>query len=167
MRITEPAAPPTGLRRRFLRAPIHLYRIGLGRVLGRRFLLLHHVGRRSGRPRQTVLEVVNHEDTSGGFVVAVGFGKQTDWYRNLRAHPAARIESGRERVAVAAEFLDPEEAAEFMARYGRRHPKVAPRLCAAMGFDVDGSEADYRAAGRHLRFVRLHRTYRPVSGPRR
>ncbi len=39
-----------------MRAPIGPYRIGLGGLLGRRFLLLEHVGRRSGLPRHTVID---------------------------------------------------------------------------------------------------------------
>ncbi|MEE2033513.1 nitroreductase family deazaflavin-dependent oxidoreductase [Rhodococcus chondri] len=158
MRLTEPAPPPTGLRRRLMRAPIHLYRAHLGFLLGRRFLLLEHRGRKSGQPRTVVVEVVNHDDTTEGFVVAVGFGRKTDWYRNLRAHPAARVESGHERTAVTAEMLEPDEGSAFMAHYAERHPKVAARLCAMMGFQVDGSDADFREAGRRIRFVRLRRT---------
>ena len=47
--------PVTGLKRIMFRAPIFLYRIGLGGLLGKRFLLLNHIG------RKTVMEVVNHD----------------------------------------------------------------------------------------------------------
>jgi hypothetical protein len=42
-----------------------------------------------------------------------------------------------------------------MARYARRHPRLARRLCSFMGFEVVGSEAAFRSAGRSLPFVRL------------
>jgi len=157
MRVTEPAPPPTGLRRHLLRAPIHLYRRHLGVLLGRRFLHLEHRGRKSGQWRHVVLEVVNHDDTRDGFVVAVGFGPTTDWYRNLKADPHAFVESGRERVAVTAEFLGEGEGADFMAHYASEHRRTAAKLCAVMGFEVDGSDADFREAGRRIRFVRLRR----------
>ena len=38
--------------------PIYLYRLDLGRLLGHRFLLLVHRGRKSGLLRETVLEVI-------------------------------------------------------------------------------------------------------------
>ncbi|SEK55561.1 hypothetical protein [Nonomuraea pusilla] len=41
--------PPSGLRRALWRLPVHLYRAGLGRLLGGRLMLLTHVGRVSGR----------------------------------------------------------------------------------------------------------------------
>ena len=44
------AEPPTGLARLLWRAPIWMYRLHLGRLMGGRFLLLHHTGRVSGKP---------------------------------------------------------------------------------------------------------------------
>ncbi|MDX5970037.1 nitroreductase family deazaflavin-dependent oxidoreductase [Rhodococcus opacus] len=155
MKVTQRPDPPTGLRRAFFRAPIHLYRWHLGFLLGRRFLLLEHIGRKSGKPRRVVLEVVNHDAVDDGYVVAVGFGPKTDWYRNLRARPAVMIQVGRRRLPVDAEFLGPEAGAEFMAHYGGEHPKLGVRLAKVMGFEVDGSAADFRDAGREIRFVRL------------
>lgn len=46
--------PRTRMQRALFRAPILLDRLGLGGLLGHRFLLLTH----TGRPRQVVLEVV-------------------------------------------------------------------------------------------------------------
>ncbi|MFZ2178058.1 MAG: nitroreductase family deazaflavin-dependent oxidoreductase [Rhodococcus sp. (in: high G+C Gram-positive bacteria)] len=155
MKVTRRPAPPTGIRRAFLRAPIILYRWHLGPLLGRRFLLLEHVGRTSGKTRQVVLEVVNHDAVDDGYVVAAGYGPKSDWYRNLRARPDAAIQVGRRRSAVTAEFPDTEVGAEFMAHYAAAHPKVGVRLAKAMGFEVDGSDADFREAGRNISFVRL------------
>ncbi|CAM3246279.1 nitroreductase family deazaflavin-dependent oxidoreductase [Prescottella defluvii] len=158
MRIIQRPSPPTGFKRRFLRMPIQLYRWHLGGLLGHRFLLLEHVGRRSGKPRQVVLEVVDHDDTSDGWVVAAGFGTASDWYRNLTAHPRARVRVGRRESVVDADFLGTEEGGDLMAHYGSLHPRIGVRLCKSMGFEVDGSADDFREAGRHIHFVRL----RPV-----
>lgn len=155
MRITQRPSPPTGVKRRLLRMPVTLYRWHLGWLLGRRFLFLEHVGRRSGKTRQVVLEVVEHDDTSGDWVVAAGYGTASDWYRNLTAHPRAHVQSGRHRTAVDADFPGIEEGGDLMAAYGAAHPKLGVRLCASMGFEVDGSVDDFREAGRHIHFVRL------------
>ena len=50
--------PPQGCSRLLFRAPVWLYRLGLGGLFGKRMLLLNHTGRKSGLPRQAVLEVV-------------------------------------------------------------------------------------------------------------
>ncbi len=57
--------PPKGIKRLFFRFPIVLYKIGLGPLLGERFLKLTHTGRKSGLERETVLEVVKHNREAG------------------------------------------------------------------------------------------------------
>ncbi|MBC9715069.1 nitroreductase family deazaflavin-dependent oxidoreductase [Streptomyces sp. TRM66268-LWL] len=148
-------APPTGLRRALFRAPIRLYRMGLGALVPGRLLLLNHIGRVSGQARQVVVEVVEHERSTGAYIVCSGFGPRAQWYRNLRAHPDVTIQVGARRLAVHAEPLDAEEGGAFMAGYAARHPRAARKLAKFMGFRVDGSLADYRAPGRELPFVRL------------
>ena len=49
-----------GILARLFRVPVYLYRWHLGWLFGHRCLLLTHIGRRSGRKRQTVLEVVEY-----------------------------------------------------------------------------------------------------------
>ncbi|MFE3181054.1 hypothetical protein ACFXKR_09165 [Streptomyces violascens] len=49
--------PPVGRRRTLSRLPVHLYRLGLGPLFGKRLLLLIHTGRVSGRARKVVVEV--------------------------------------------------------------------------------------------------------------
>ncbi|WP_435214776.1 nitroreductase family deazaflavin-dependent oxidoreductase [Streptomyces sp. bgisy034] len=155
--------PPTGWRRLAFRLPIRLYRAGLGPLLGTRFLLLHHTGRKSGRRRQVVLEVVSYDRQTDTWTVASGFGPKSDWYQNLRHRPEAVIQFGRRRFRVTAHFLSPEEGADVMADYARRHPRAARRLSSLMGFPTDGGEAAYRRIGEATPFVRLKGTPVPSS----
>src|SRR5215813_680318 len=67
------------------RAPVYLYRWHLGWLLDHRFLLLTHTGRRSGRRRQTVLEVVEYRKAGPEAVVMSAFGRDADWLRNIEA----------------------------------------------------------------------------------
>ncbi|MFR0356200.1 nitroreductase family deazaflavin-dependent oxidoreductase [Streptomyces sediminimaris] len=150
--------PPTGWRRWAFRLPIRLYKAGLGPLLGKRFLLLHHIGRKSGQQRQAVIEVVSRDPQAGTWTVASGFGPKSDWYRNLRQQPRVTIQFGRRHYTVTAHFLTPQEGADIMAAYAARHPRAARRLCSLMGFTVDGSEADYRKVGEATPFVRLQDT---------
>ena len=74
MEIVKNVRPPSGVSRALFRAPIYLYRLGLGWLFGKRILLLNHIGRVSGTQRQVILEVVEHDPTNGSFVVASGWG---------------------------------------------------------------------------------------------
>ncbi len=154
--------PPGPLLRWFLRAPIALYGIGLGGLLGQRFLLLHHKGAKTGLPRKNVLEVVDHDRQTDTYYVAVGFGPHSHWFKNLQRHPDTRIEVGSRKLEVHARALSAEQGGELMARYAQRNPKAARGLAKFMGFEVDGSEADYRQlAGLGLQFVALEQRGRP------
>jgi len=145
---------PTGWRRRAARLPILLFRTGLGFLFGRRLILLHHVGRISGFDRMAVLEVVSYDPANASWIIASGFGPTADWYQNLREQPKTLIQFGNRPHAVTAHFLTPDEGADIMAGYARRHPRTAHRLCAYMGLP-GGGEAAYRAADRAIPFVRL------------
>lgn len=141
--------PVTGLKKFLFRAPLFIYRIGLGGLLGRRFVLINHTGRKSGKPRQTVLEVVNYIKDSDTYFIAAGFGKRSDWYLNILAHPKIEIQVAWQKMAVTAVPLTPVQSGEAMADYARRHPKAAKNLGKIIGYNASTEEA-YRALGHDI-----------------
>lgn len=109
------------LRRWFFRAPIVLYRVGLGGLLGRRLLLLEHRGRRSGPRRRTVLGVVDREGATP--VVVSGFGRRSDWLANVGADPAVKVTWGRRRFTARSSIAGHSEAVGVLDRYVKAHPE--------------------------------------------
>jgi deazaflavin-dependent oxidoreductase (nitroreductase family) len=151
---------PRGLGRLAFRAPIWLYRLGLGWMLGNRFLLLTHTGRKSGLPRQTVLEVVRYDTATGSYFIASGFGEKSDWYHNVMEKPQVIVQSGRKPGFDAlAERLSPEEAEQELLDYADRHPTAMRELARFMGYRMENTEADIRALGRMIPILAL----RPVE----
>jgi deazaflavin-dependent oxidoreductase (nitroreductase family) len=146
-RVRNPGKP-SGLKRALFRMPRVLYHWKLGFLMGRRFLLLKHVGRKSGLPRETVLEVADHDEASGTYTIASGFGPKSDWYRNVVAHSEVTISVGNRTMEMKAKALSPEESGEAMVRYRRRYPRAAQEITRLMGFRADGTEEDYRKLGR-------------------
>jgi deazaflavin-dependent oxidoreductase (nitroreductase family) len=158
--IIKETSTPHGLGRIAFRAPIWLYRLGLGGMLGERFLLLTHTGRKSGLLRKAVLEVVRHDKDSGVYYVASGFGEKSDWYHNVMKEPRVTVQSGRKPgFKAVAEHLIPEEAELELLDYARRHPTAMRELARFMGYLLDGSEEDIRALGRILPIFAL----RPIK----
>lgn len=149
--------PPSGISRLLFRLPIYLYRLGLGGMMGGRFVLLNHIGRKSGQPRQAVVEVVRHDPADDSYIVASGFGEKAQWFQNLLHTPDITIQVGRRKLAVRARRLSPQEGADEMAGYARRNPRAARSLSRFMGFEVDGSEAGYRQLGQQLPFMALEK----------
>lgn len=134
--------------RRIARAPVVLYRWNLGWVLGHRFMLLVHSGRRTGLERRTVLEVVRYDAETGAVVVMSGFGRRSDWYRNIQAHPARMVVVGRRSFRPVHRDLTVEEASDALADYERRNRIVAPIirgvLSRLVGWRYDGTEESRR-----------------------
>ncbi len=148
--------PPTGLSRLLWRAPIWLYRLHMGWLLDGRFLLLNHVGRKSGLPRQAVIEITKYDPETNTYFVASGFGKKADWYRNLLKTPEVTIQVGNKKMQVTAVPLTPDQSANMMVDYAHRHPKAAKNLSGIIGYKVNGTDKDYAAIGRdHIPFIAL------------
>ena len=120
---------PRGLLRWFLRSPILAYRLGLGGLFGKRFLMMTHMGRISGRPRRVILEVVAHDTQTGAYVVASGWGEAANWKRNIERNPQVRVQVGWRKWPALARRLSQKEAEVALADYARRNP-VALRLLA-------------------------------------
>lgn len=147
--------PPRGLLRILARLPIWLYWAKLGWLLGNRFLMLTHVGRRSGRQHDTVVEVVRYDTSSGIYVIVSGFGERTDWFLNISQTPQVTVHVGRRAFAAIAERLPLEDALREFKDYARRHPTAAKALARVLGYPWDGSEASYQQMARRLPVIAL------------
>lgn len=107
-----------------MRAPIVLYRVRLGFLLGNRFMLLEHHGRISGKVRRTVVEVIG-SPAPGSYLAVSGLGTRAQWFRNVRAAPRVRIATGVHGLRSAqARVLDQDEAAAALDAYAKAHPRA-------------------------------------------
>jgi deazaflavin-dependent oxidoreductase (nitroreductase family) len=110
--------------RRLMRAPIWIYKARAGAMFGSRILMLEHIGRKSGVPRYAVLEVVDHP-SADTYVIASGFGRKAQWFRNIAANPRVRVYAGSHAPRRAtARVLDQQEADRALAVYKSRHPRA-------------------------------------------
>jgi len=114
--------PPGGALRFGLHLPTLLYRARLGWLLGERFLMLTHTGRKSGRQHQTVIEVVQHDKDTDTYYVVSGWGEKSDWYQNTRKTPSVIIQTGGRTFHSKAAFIPKEKAVLLLDAYARDHP---------------------------------------------
>ena len=133
---------PTGVFKWFLKAPALLFRAKLGFLFGERFLMITHVGRKSGTTFHTPLEVVVHDTDSAEYIVCSGTGANADWYRNITAQPVTSIQVKNRVWTPGQRMLDSPEAADRFADYEHRHPKAASKLLDSMGQSYDGTDSD-------------------------
>ncbi|OBI56027.1 nitroreductase family deazaflavin-dependent oxidoreductase [Mycobacterium sp. E787] len=114
--------------RRFVRAPVWIYQSRAGALFGSRILMLEHIGRKSGTPRYAVLEVVDRPATDV-YVVASGFGRKAQWFRNIEANPRVRVYVGsRAPRRATARVLGQQETDRTLAAYRERHPGAWERF---------------------------------------
>jgi len=150
-------APPTGELRALLGLPVHLYHVHLGFLLGHRFLLLVHTGRKTGLHRETVLEVVRYDPLTEESLVDAGWGRRTAWLHNVEAGLANEVWTGRQRYAPTYRILPPDESERLFADYERRNRLIAPIiqgvLSRLLGWRYDGTPAARRRAVEQLSLV--------------
>jgi len=140
-----------------LHAPVHLYRWGFGRLLGSRFLLLSHIGRRTGKCRQVVLEVMEYRAQRPEVVVMSAFGRNANWLRNIEANPDPEVVVGSQRFIAFHRVLDEDEAVRVVRSYEERNWFISPIirfvLSRFLGWRYRSSDADRRRLVRQLPLI--------------
>ncbi len=81
------------------------------------FSIVYHVGRHSGKLYETPIFVFRTED---GFLVALTYGTQVDWYRNVSTRGCCKIEwHGPVYPINKLEQVDPEAALPYFPGFER------------------------------------------------
>ncbi len=132
--------------------PLFLYRLGLGWLLGKRFMQITHVGRRSGKIRKTILAVLKFDETTKE-IYAVSAWSGSDWYYNIQASPALQVETGFVRYAPAQRSLSPEEITSTFVAYRQKHPIFSRMICRIPGWKWDASYDEFLELARTLHGV--------------
>jgi len=149
------AARPNRTTRWLFRLPAYLYHWHCGWLLGHRFMLLMHTGRRTGRRHETVLEVMEYRAAAHEAVVMSAFGR-ADWLRNIEARPG-EVAIGRERFVTTHRILPPEEAVGVVGCYERRNRLMAPVVRLGLswlaGWRYRSTDADRRRLAAQFPFV--------------
>ena len=166
-RAVQPYAKPLlGIRRRpgrlalaIMRMPRPLYRRGWGWMLDHTFLLIAHQGRKTGKRRETVAMALTYDPDTCEAVVCSAWGPNTEWIRNLRAHPALQIQIGRESYVPEQRFLSEDESVAVVVEFRRRHPWRSRLLAATLGWGDLSSDTAVREFVRSRPFV----SFRPRS----
>jgi len=99
-------------------------RIG-GFFEGAPLLLLHTVGRRSGKPRVNPMMYLKDGERFLVFASKGGADTHPDWYFNLKAHPDIQIEVGDDTVDVRAKEVTGSERDTLYGRQAALYPRFA------------------------------------------
>lgn len=116
------------------RLPLPLYRSGRGWLLGRTFVAVTHVGRKTGAPHLMTAMVLGYDPAIEEVVIMSAWGPNADWMRNLRAHPALKVQVGRREFTPVHRFLTQEEAFAVVTQFRRCHPWRVRVACRIFGW---------------------------------
>ena len=109
----------------------------VGRFLSfrKRALLLTHTGRKSGKTY--VVPLLYIEDGPRFIVVGSNAGdpREPQWWQNLKSHPRARVQVGRQKQAVQARKASDEEARQLWPRLEQAYHSF-PRYRERSGRDI-------------------------------
>lgn len=120
------------------KAPVHLWRLGLGPIIGHIFILITHTGRKSGLPRRTMTE---YHTLGGKKYVPCAFGKRSDWYKNIAADPRVTIQTARGAESVIARRVtDDYELVRAYDLLKRRNPIMLKWYLDSLGIRDDPSD---------------------------
>lgn len=130
--------PPGRLLWMINRIPTWMFKLGMSKWLGKRFVMIVHRGRKSGKLNTVILEWADGDPDSGRVVYVSAYGK-SQWYRNLEQAPAVKlITNGKTFLTPRHEFLGPEETEKAVAGYFKRYPGIANFLAKRKQYPYPG-----------------------------
>lgn len=126
--------PDNPALRSLFRSPMLLFRLGLGSLVGRLFMVMTTTGRKSGQPRRAVVEY----QSWNGRKYAIAAWPKSDWYQNLMADPRVTVQTadGVEQMTARRVTDDAELAAVYDNVYSQASPEIQ-QFWEALGFEMN------------------------------
>ena len=143
---------PGGFLKFFFKTPVFLYKIGLGgfeRMIGAEWMLLTTVGRNSGKPRQTMVDILEYDQDADTYYIEAAYGARADWYKNIQANPVFDGQVRRRKFKARAGELTADGAADKLVEFYRRKPAYVRSVMAMVGMKFK-DEDELRVVARNL-----------------
>lgn len=150
-----PRDRPGPVWRVIFKQPIWLYKLGLGWLIGKRVLLLHTTGRKTGKHRMTPLEY-GYDPATDTYTVMAGWGGKTDWYRNACANPQVYVQVGRRAFHALARPVSREGVAQMLAEIIDLNPRALRMFARWSDEPVDGGLESLYHLAMHYPSLTLH-----------
>ncbi|MFN8414070.1 MAG: nitroreductase family deazaflavin-dependent oxidoreductase [Anaerolineales bacterium] len=142
----------------FLKVPVWLYKIGLGgweRMMGAEWMLIITKGRKTGKPREVMVDVMDYDSSTDTYYVESAYGARADWVRNIQAHPEFEARVGRRKFKAQATILIGETTADQFVNFYRKKPVYTRSVMAMVGMNFN-SEAELRTIASKLILLAIH-----------
>lgn len=150
--------PKTEISKILFKLPVILWRLGLGPLTGKLFMIITNTGRKSGKIYRTPVE---YHSLNGIKYAVAAFGVRTQWYRNILANPAVTIQTadGTELMSAVRVTHD-EELLAVSELFMRRDPPLMRWYLKSL--DVEFSRESILANKEELIFIRFDPSNTPA-----
>lgn len=150
--------PKSEFAKMVTKLPILTWRLGLGPIAGRLFMIITHTGRKTGNPHQTMVE---YHTMNGIKYVVCAFGVKTQWYRNIMADPRVTIQTsdGTEHM-VAVRVTQDDELISVFNLMMRKDPPIMNWYIQSLG--VKPEQESILSHKQDLVFLRFDPTSEPT-----
>jgi deazaflavin-dependent oxidoreductase (nitroreductase family) len=143
---------PNRLLKFFFKVPVWVHKMGFGgweRLVGAQWMLITTKGRKTGKPRDTMVDVMDYDKTSDTYYIEAAYGARADWYKNIQANPVFEAKVGRRKFKARAGALTTEGASEMLVQFYRSKPTYTRSVMAMAGMKFK-DETELRELGKNL-----------------
>lgn len=155
--------------KQFNKIMILLWRLGLGPLINSRpeevgrIMVLTTTGRKSGLLRRTP---VNYARVNGDVYCLAGFGRKSDWYRNVMANPGVEVwlPDGW-WTGYAEEVTDPEERLTMLRQTLKNSGFASETFTAINAHTISDEDLQEKAADWPVTHIRLEQARSGPGGP--
>ena len=143
---------PSLLLRFFFKVPVWLHKMGLAgweRLVGAQWMLITTIGRKTGRRRDAMVDVMDYDKATDTYYIEAAYGARADWYKNMQSNPIFEAQVGRRKFKARAGALSTEGAGDMLVQFYRNKPAYTRSVMAMAGMKFK-DEDDLRVIGKNL-----------------
>lgn len=143
---------PTPLQKYFFKIPLFMHKLGFGgweRLIGAQWMLIATTGRKTGKRRETLVDVMDYNPTTDTYYIEAAYGSHADWFKNIHANPLFNAQVGRRKFIAQAEILNEGDTGEILVQFFRRKPAYTRSVMAMVGMKFK-DEDELRVLGKNL-----------------
>lgn len=136
----------------FFKMPLLLHKFGMGgweRLIGAEWMLITTTGRKTGKLRKTLVDVMDYNPDNDTYYIEAAYGSRADWYRNIKANPIFEAQVGRRKFKAQAEELNKADTREMLVQFYQRKPAYTRSVMAMAGMKFK-DEDELRTFGNKL-----------------
>jgi deazaflavin-dependent oxidoreductase (nitroreductase family) len=127
--------PKLGWQKQAFRAPLVLWRMGLGFIIGKVIMVITTTGHKSKLPRHNMAE---YYSLNGKKYTVCAYGKRAAWYKNIQADPRVTVQTAEGIESMrAVRVTDDRELIETIELFRQRNLLLTNRYLASLEIKPD------------------------------